>query len=471
MLRALALFEDRERQLAEFQTLMKDFNGNVTIDNVLSSITQRIGINERVLEFYSYAFERGRQCKAAILNILIRLKPAERLTIDAFSMLTLPEYGGISFASVQKMCKLTHIYFDNAVPKDFRQCIDTLDARDYVIICFYFNMVSLLEKINFVQLDADTVQRTEKAMNTVRYHMYPGQQLPDQVYNVHISLCCQKICSLKGYGKYGSKKVAFNLETQTFVCASGKSLNGDDDDDENGNGDDDDDNDDDMDQEEKDDAREIDGVARVLDAQDERIEDYVSSIGTVKLTDFIDDAIKKKGRGTQRSREMEARKLVRNERKAYNRVPCGQPVLTINLRGRALIWGNILEKQSRIMFCPSCGALHVYTMLNFSNAQDGLYRCNECAQKDMRHTQFRKCAYCARSPPNQMSEQYKLSISCPFERDITSCPQNAFQILYFCRPHYQIARRFNTKLLKDDLWNKIRDVEHKKIIDNEQRYG
>ncbi len=460
-LRAISLEEDQNKKLADFQALMKDFEGNINMQNLHEMVLQRIAINQRAVEFYENAFERGKEVKSAILNILIRLPPRERLTVEAFSLLTLPQYGGISFSSVQKMCRLTHIYFDNAVPKDFRQCIDTIDAREYVIICFYFNMVSLLEKITFKQLDADTVERTERAMQTVRYHMYPGQKLPDDVYNVCVSLCCQKICNLKGYGKYGSKKVAFNMESQSFVCSSGKSLKAsiqDDSDSENEN-------------DEREDLREVDGVAQVLEAQEDRIEDYVSNIGAVKISDFIADPIKKKGRGTQRSIEMEARKMVRNERKSYNRVPCGQPVLTINLRGRALIWGNILEKKSMVMFCPSCGALHMYTMLNFSNSEDGKYRCNECAQRDMRHVEFRRCACCNTSKPGQMSEQYKLPVLCPFEEGVITSPQNAYQIYYFCRSHFQIARRFNTRLLRDDLWKKIRDVEQKRMIENEQRFG
>lgn len=470
LLRTLILEEDQDKKLEDFQFMMRDFESNVTFNNLNQSISQRLDVNQNAIKFYEHAFESARHCKAAILNILIRLPISERLSIDAFSLLTLPQYGGISFVSVQRMCKMTHIYFDNAVPKDFRHCIDSMDAKDFVVICFYFNMVSLLEKINFVQLDADTVKRTDCAMQTVRYHMYPGQPLPEEVYNVHISLCCQKICNLKGFGKYGSKKVAFNMETQSFVCSSGKSLKAaaaaaamEVEEDENEEDEDEEDN--------SNDAAEVDNIATVLEAQNDEVEDYVSSIGKVKISDFVGDAVKKKGRGTQRSIEMDARKAIRNERKTYNKIPCGQPVLTISLRGRALIWGNILEKKTRIMFCPSCGALHIYTILNFANAENGLYRCNECAQKEMRHVEHRRCAYCDRTIAGQMSEQFKLMIMNPYDESALITPQSVSQLLYFCKGHFKIARRFNTRLLKPDLWNKIKEVEHKNMISNVERFG
>lgn len=433
----------------------------ITEANMDSLLERRIKINENALQLYDQVLTV--KCKSAILNMLIRIPKEDRLKVVAFSMLMLPEYGGISEKSVQNMCMLCEIYYNNAVPKDIRECIDKMNPPHLVIACFYFNMVALLEKINFVPLDADTVRRIDYAMLHKRYHIYPGQSIPEDVYNVSIALCCEKICNLMGNGRYGDKKVAYDMERQSFVCAYGKSMHAhnklendgdeEDDDAEGALGDDEDENDDD-----------VDMTTRVLGAQNDTLDDIMSVLG-----DLTSDAAKQKGRGTQRTNDMRNRKIIRGERKTFNRVPCGQPIITFSLRGRALIWGNTLENKSQIMHCPECGALHVYTILNFSGAVNGQYRCNECARKEITHLQHRRCAYCNRTGNHIVPEKCKLSVCCldlPEGLDITLFPEESYQQHYFCRGHYSIARANSHHLPKKELWAYIKDIEAKRMMEH-----
>lgn len=476
-------YSDLDMRLAQFRQSMIgiDFVSRinpdvveVTLENMDELIDRRIAINENAIALYDDVLNF--KCKSAILNLLARIPPHERLTQEAFSILTLPEHGGISQLSVQNMCTLSEIYFNNAVPMNFRQCIASMNPPHLVIICFYFNMVALLEKIDFVTLDARTVERINHAMLTSRYHMYPGQTLPDDVYNVSIALCCSKICNLMGQGKYGDKKVAYDLEKMSFVCAHGKSMHAhnkldeeeEEEDDSKDSLDEDDDEDESGDDKGNDNYEDVNLTLRVLEAQDDKLDDFMAELGAG--TDLIAEASKKKGRGTRRSKKMEDRKMIRNERKLFNRVPCGQPVLTISLRGRALIWGSTLENRSQIMHCPQCGALHIYTILNFSGSPTGLYRCNECARKETSHLQYRRCAYCDKAGPFVVPEKYNLYVLCPEAPvDPLVDAEDSYQRLYFCRAHYSIAKRFAGDRPKAELWERIKTIEHLRLMEHTKK--
>lgn len=426
-----------------------------------SSVAAAIETATNAKEYYSRLVNIS--CKSAILNILIRIPPQERLTRNAFSVLMEPAYGGVSQACVELLCQLVNIYHTKAAPKEFRQRIVRLNMRHFMVACFYFNMVALLDKISFVPLDAETVQRTDLAMTTRRHRLYPGQEVPENIFNVSVALCCEKVCTLMGQGKHGDKKVAYDIEKQSFVCAHGRNMKKDDD--VTGGG-------------EEGPA----GVSAVLGAQndDNDLNDIVSTSAFLLPTpsstgegDLTSDASSMKGRGAKRAITMQERKAVRNERKAFSKIPCGQPVLTFSLRGRALIWGNTLENKTQIMFCPECGALHMYTILNFSGSETGRYRCNECARKELMHVPHYECAYCGRSPPGQITDKTRLEILCPMTDpsdptfDPLEQPENVWQWLYFCKSHYRIACRYNYArggVPKKELWTIIKHVQDMRIL-------
>lgn len=436
----------------------------------------------KALRYYEHILSP--KCKSAISNMLLRIPPEDRFTLKAFSVLTLPEYGGVSLETVERMYDLTRVYHtSNGMPKDFNRVLDQFEMRYFVIACYYFNMATELEGISFVPLDAETVRRTDEAMIHTRYHLFPGQPLPPNAYTVHIALCCGRVCTLMGQGKYGAKTVAFDVESQCFVCSRGKimhsknKLGADDEDTFAATGDADADEETflrpaqrDEDGDDEDDEGDEDQVQEALAAQNDHIEPVENLL--MRGIDLVSDAVKKNGRGTKRSKEMEARKAVRTERKRFNRIPCGQPVLTIDLRGRALIWGTTREKQRQYMFCPQCGAFHIYSVLNFAGAVDGRYRCNECASKESGHRDFRKCAYCERvtttSPAaSALSEHYKLPVMTMAHPRLGGGGE---EWMYFCRTHYYIAKRYNRKCgSREMLWSIIQRVEHKRMMDNAKK--
>jgi hypothetical protein len=444
------------------------------LPSFLSILDKAFSVSRDALSFYRRLMEGS--YKAPILNLLIRMPPSERLTLRAFQVLTLNEYGGISDQCVTLLCELVKIYHEKAVPKEFRNRIDKISMPHFMVACFYFNMVALLEKISFVPLDAETVRRTDEAMVRRRHLLFPGQDVPERIYDVSVALCCEKVCTLMGFGKHGEKKVAYDIEKQMYVCAHGKSMkktlkktsipNMDQLDEDGADG---------GENEEEDEDEEDDMLAPTVSRtavlmQNDTELDFNASVlsSTMIATDLTADAATKKGKGTKRALIMQERKAIRNERKTFSKIPCGQPVLTFPLRGRALIWGDTLENKVQIMFCPSCGSLHVYSMLNFSGSETGLYRCNECAREELMHVEHRRCAYCQRSTPGQINGDTHLEVMCPLtdpadpSADPLLNPEGVLQQLYFCKAHYRIARKFvyvKGGVAKSDLWKLIKHTQ------------
>lgn len=462
LIESIRLEPDETKRLQRFRIAMQTFEDSVTRENMHSLIEQRLKLDRDAIDFYERILNLD--CKARILNVLLRMHPKDRMTIRGFSLLTLPKYGGVQFESVKSMLKLAVVYQESAVPKKFRECIDAIVLEDFSVIAFYFNMVTLLEKISFVTLDADTIERTNHAMKTQRHHLVEsvGQALPETAYNVCIALCCEKVCSLKGYGKLGAKSVSYDLERHAFVCTHGKALRPSSIQNENDGpekDEDDEDGDDANNHEDEEDEEDDNQLSSIFNAQNDSIEDVMSSMKVSRIVDFTADAASRRGRGNTRHAEMESRKAVRNERKRFNRIPCHQPVLNVSLYGRALIWNG----NTQVMFCPQCGALHVYSIINFSGAEKGLYRCNECAQKELTHVRHRRCAYCDKTTPSQVMESFKLPIASISNQEVADLDE-CIQWLYFCRTHYNIAKRYIHKCTKEVIWCLISKIERDRML-------
>ncbi len=449
--------------------LANRFEQEKVIDKIQESLQQygtreciirQIEENTKMLEMYQDVFTNCNY-KSNIVNLLIRMPAEDRMMPKAFKVLHLEEYGGVSEYGIGCMIKLTEIYYDGAVPKEFQACVDGIVLKDFMVILYYFNIVAKLEKIHFTPLDADTVKQTDEAMMNVRYNLLPGQRLSPDVFNVCISLCCEKVCNMTGYGKYGSKKITYDLEKQCYVCAQKKKqkklLNKQKEEEEE---DDDDDEDeyDEGDDEDEDDGPDQDGVENVLNVQLDEIEDVV----ILKPSDFVNDVAGKSGRGAAKTAEMMFKKEMRNKRKAFLKIPCNQPVLIVPLRGRALIWGNVLQKKCKYLFCPRCGALHMYTVLNFSNSVDGQYRCNECARKEVRHLPHRTCAYCNNVFTVIGKEENHMLL-------VMSSDCVKVEWTYFCCTHYYLACRHNFNLTKKDLWTEIENAAKKRMMNFAQK--
>jgi len=436
--------------------------------------TEALVVAQRAANYFKNLLYADTSYKSRIMNALVRIQPEVRMTRPAFNIMKDPEYGGMTEDCINLLCSLVVVYQEKALPREFRQRIMKMRMKDFVVACYYLNAVALLENISFRPHSAETIQRTDDAMVRRVYETTGGPSVPvlESMYNVSVALCCEKVCTLTGYGKHGNKKVTYNMEKQSFVCAHGKSMKKkkkqeedaaaaaaaaavavvDDDDDSDKDGDD---------EEEEDDGRavDLDLTGGILQAEDDNldVENFEAALMNLGTADLTGDAAAPKGKDTKKARMKRDRKAIRNECKAFSKIPCGQPVLTFSLRDRALIWGNTLEKKTQIMFCPECGSLHVFTVLNFSASESGHYRCNECARKELMHVEYRACAYCNKSTTGQISEDTRLEIMCPDDKD-----GQVLKWHYFCKTHFRIARRSAHLVGKKDLWKIIKKEQEER---------
>ena len=123
----------------------------VDASNVDALVARRIRVDEGAGVHYARLLDVP--CKAALLNLLVRVKRRARLSIECMSVLRLPEYGGVSHATVSRMYHMTCIYYeDGPTPREYVECIDGMDPRDFVYAAYYFHAVYLLDRIRFVRL-------------------------------------------------------------------------------------------------------------------------------------------------------------------------------------------------------------------------------------------------------------------------------------------------------------------------------
>jgi transcription elongation factor Elf1 len=327
--------------------------------------------------------------KEAILALLFRVHPADRLAPITICTLELPEYGGISREAINTAVHMVHVYYNRAVLSEFSKTMSSLLPYDFKVICYYFNIVAMLERVNLVRLDANFVRRVDKAMRERRYLLFPGQPMPLYAYDVFVTACCDRIVTLQHQNMYGHEKIAYDVQQQCFVCAW------------NTTG-----------------TKDADGDENPL------VDD--TNLDVLQRVEFT----------------KQKRKRNRNERRLFNKLPCsGQPVLRIPLRGFILVHGNIREKKQAYTFCPQCGAFHRYHLSNYANPVDpyNAYRCQECIQQDPMQGHYRTCAFCKRSLKTWQ------------ELDVM-VDDGFIERMYFCNAHYTTAAPEADRLPQKELW-------------------
>lgn len=409
------------------------------------------------------------RCKCNILNELISLEPEMRLTKPALSMMLDPAYGGILPSCLDLVCELVNVYNQKCLPACFRARIDQMSMANFAVFCYYVNAVAVLDKISFIPLDADTVKRTDFAMMHKKHHIRPGDILLPSVYDICIAICCEKICTVMNIpGAFGAKKISYDIERDAFVCSRRKHLHQkEEEDDEEEEADEDDDECDDLD---------VNAwLQQNVAAEEEHVDtDIFAHPESAIVHDLTADAATMKGKGSKKSAATEERKELRNQRRAISKIPCGQPVLRFNLRGRALIWGNTLAGRTQIMFCPNCATLHTYNFLLYSASQNGLYRCISCGREEIMHRVPKACAYCDKVTESQFTENTRIEVFCPVSDprnpkfDPIAEPESCIQTVNLCKTHFHMAKKYvyaRGTMPKKELWQLIRKDEEQKYLE------
>lgn len=236
--------------------------------------------------------------KENILNALIHAPREEWLNPVTVSMLLHPRFGGVRRTTVESILKLVESHERSTKPQVFDNILKRqLHAADFNVVCWYFHVLSILNKVEFRPLSSSHMNQVDWAMAHVRFKLFPGQSLPLEAYNVFFSICCGKIKTLTGSSVYGHKNMAFDANRNYFICSK---------------------------------------------AQKRVEQDFVA------YEEEDDDD----------PEEVLDNKTARKQRKRFNLLPCGNnPVFPVSLRGFMLIY----DKSHYYTHCPSCGGFHEFS--------------------------------------------------------------------------------------------------------------
>ena len=410
------------RKLAEPSVILEAIFNTATssIEECIARATQKITWNLGHLER-----PIAQEVKEALLNVLVKVPIEDRLKPLAFGLLRLPKYGGVSMTAVEVLRLMVSTYYTNPVPRKFQAQLRRLSAYDFKAVCCYINIMLRLDKINFVIWDADTVQGIDYAMKHKRNILFPGQKVPAHTYNVLVKICCQRIATFPGRTFFGHNRVAYDINTRYLVCSKKRGKK--------------------------------DAIATPsVDVEDDDDDDDEGGGGAMENGVWSVDALMAPEE-EQEARDT-ARKEIRRQRKDFMHIPCsGQPVMSINLRGMQLIWGNERDKKIRYCHCPQCGSYHEFKWKYFSKSVTGKYRCGECYARDLTTHSVFQCSYCLERPRRPISCQDAVKTSLVILHPLDA--EQPLHLEYFCKKHYRYASYKASQLPKTYLWAYIRKKE------------
>lgn len=354
--------------------------------------------------------------KEQILNYLVKIPPAERLTPLSLSVLTDTGYGGVRKETIRILLEMIDLYHRDALPKAVQQCFGKMAIEDVRAVAWYFGVCVSLEQITFIPLDYKTAKNIDYAMSHIRYPLIPGQTLDPRVYDVLYSICCKRVKTVLGKNCFGHREVVYDLQNRIILCDK----------------------------------------ATKTTATD--------MLGTIST-----------GLQTEKIRQKTEKARNRDMRLGFHEYPCeNQPVLTIPLHAHMILIGTKQKKKKRYTRCPRCACLHIFDAVRY---RDGDYCCDECAKGDLRYQEsgsfsmVYQCVYCRvggatghmsgqTSRPRVRPEDVLLVMDVPVyghgEKGFPVYePRRQFQLLRFCHNCYKIAKQDNQRMPKTYLYKRI----------------
>jgi len=156
--------------------------------------------------------------KENILNLLITIPVNKRFSPNTLNILRVERYGNLSTNAVSVIYKLLYIYKISAKPQTYKNELDSLTIHEFKVVTWYFSIIWTLERIQFIPLDQTTIDKIDDAMRNTRYFLYKTQKLNPAVYNVCITICCNKLLTISGESTFGHDKIMYNMETKQMMC-------------------------------------------------------------------------------------------------------------------------------------------------------------------------------------------------------------------------------------------------------------
>ena len=157
--------------------------------------------------------------KENILNYMVHVPRDEWLEAKTLSILRAPEFGGVYTETIVLVQRMLSVYYTSAKPKDMTDIVMEFHIPDFKIVCWYFHVLSLLNRVSFEPVTRQMKRRVHVAMKRVRHIVLPDEPLPPNTYDVYLSLCCGKIKTLTGAQCFGNPNVAYDYQRQRYVCS------------------------------------------------------------------------------------------------------------------------------------------------------------------------------------------------------------------------------------------------------------
>ena len=157
--------------------------------------------------------------KGNILNTMLMVPSADRMSPTVMSMLRLPQFGGVSRNAILTLLGMIDVYKAGAKPRKVREFTGFVESTlELKILCWYATVVSILNSIKFLPLDVHSVRSIRRAFVEEKYKLEPGQTLEPNVYEVFLTVCCRKVVIPEGAKDFKHKNIYYDAVVGRLMC-------------------------------------------------------------------------------------------------------------------------------------------------------------------------------------------------------------------------------------------------------------
>ena len=155
-------------------------------------------------------------------NILTYVQKASTEERYCFDVLRDKRLGGVSELTTHILYQLHECYMATSASKKLRAILHSIELKDFQVVSWYFNVLCRYQRIHLAPIHPRLQREIEFTMRYRRYILLDRETIPEQVYNVIVTACCERVATLCGQGTHGADLVYYDLESKQLVCAKTK---------------------------------------------------------------------------------------------------------------------------------------------------------------------------------------------------------------------------------------------------------
>lgn len=179
-------------------------------------------LEERKMALHVSQFELSDEKKQEIWITMFKLKENSIQTLTPQELKNTKIFNFLTDQEIVALFVIINHFIYNVSSNQIEDIMPNFTIVGFKTFFFVLKVLEMLDGVETYPLSAEDNQAIEQAMRR-KFNITPDRPLPDTAYNVMYTYCCRRICNAKETKRnYGHEDILYNLYTHEYRCTKRK---------------------------------------------------------------------------------------------------------------------------------------------------------------------------------------------------------------------------------------------------------